>query len=278
MLLVEVDTGRERPHRVMYTSDFCCHEQPLTQPALVPRGTDEFPIDTLIIEGVLATHQEADELDVAAAFERLVEAVCAQDGPVLIGAPTLGLGPEVIAALCQAGEAVVAHEMFEPVLEACASGAGWLEQVTFADEGSCRVRLDAGATVVAPGEQYRNHSAAFRLLPDALRRDDGLVVVLNRARENKLSGRLVRTDVGGKIPMDKSVVTKKAQTHHGLLPNHAPRWQIIETVKSVDPDRVVLVHGHKSQLFTLRRALRKADVECEICVPANGDVVRLADR
>ncbi|MGM0555296.1 MAG: MBL fold metallo-hydrolase [Myxococcota bacterium] len=275
MLLVEIDLGGEQPHRVLYTSDFCCHDQPLTEPALVPKGTDEFRIDTLIIEGVLATHEDADSVDVSEEFKRLVHAVEAHEGPVLIGAPTLGLGPEVIAALADAGQAVVAHEMFESVLDACAPSASWRERVSFADESACRMGIDAGATVVAPGEQYRNHSAAYRLLPDALRRDDGLVVVLNRARENKLSGRLVRTDVGGKIPMSKGVVMKEAQTHHALLPNHAPRWQIIEAVKSVDPARVVLVHGHQSQLFTLRRAMRKAGVECEICVPGSGDVVEL---
>ena len=275
MLLVEIDVASEQPHRVLYTGDFCCHDQPLTEHALVPRGTDDFRIDTLVIEGVLATNEDADAVDFAEELAGLVEAVGAQDGPTLIGAPSLGLGPEVIAALAVDGQPLVVHSALEPVLAACAGKASWLEHVEFADEAGCRARLDGGATVVAPGEQYRSHSPAHRLLPDILRRDDGLVVVLNRARENKLSGRLVRTDVGGKVRMDKSALVKKCRAHYALLPNHAPRWQLIETVKSVDPERVVLVHGHKSQLFTLRRALRKADVECDIVVPANGDVVEL---
>jgi Cft2 family RNA processing exonuclease len=276
MLLVELDVGRESPHRLLYTGDFCCHDQPLTEHALVPKGVEDFRIDTLVMEGVLATNEEADGVDFAQELAALVEAISGHDGPVLVGAPSLGLGPEVIAALAMDGQQVVAHEMFESVFGACARNAEWLEAVSFADESTCRGRFGGGATVVVPGEQYRSHSPAYRLLPDALRRSDGLVVVLNRAYENKLSGRLVRTDIGGKIPMDGGVVIKECDTHYALLPNHAPRWQLIETVKSVDPERVVLVHGHKSQLFTLRRALRKADVECDIVVPDNGEVIELA--
>ncbi|MFW5967221.1 MAG: MBL fold metallo-hydrolase, partial [Persicimonas sp.] len=57
MLLVEVDAGDESPFRILYTGDFCAHDQPLVDGALFPKTGPEFSIGALIMEGGLATNK-----------------------------------------------------------------------------------------------------------------------------------------------------------------------------------------------------------------------------
>lgn len=278
MLLVEVDIGGERPFRLLYTGDFCGHDQPLTPGALFPRAGSDFPIDVLVMEGVLATRKAYDEVDYAGQMAELAETAGAHRGAVLIGAARLGSGAEVIAQLARDGRDVVAHEMFESVLDA--SGAGRLDGVRFADESGCRQALESptpgAAVVVAPGEQYESGSPAARLLGRVVGREDALVVVLNRAYKKSLAGRLVRAEAGELVRVDGRQQQLRARVAHVLVGNHAPRGQLVGAVQAVEPARVLLVHGHRSQLFSLKRAIQKHGYAGPIDVPENGERVDLA--
>ncbi len=50
MLLVEIEVGDERPFRLLYTSDFCGHDQPGVPGALFPQTGDAFPVDVMVME------------------------------------------------------------------------------------------------------------------------------------------------------------------------------------------------------------------------------------
>ena len=273
MLLVEIDRGDERPHRVLYTGDFCCHHQALIPGAQIPKTTADFSIDTLIMEGVLATDEAADAVEYPEELDRLRQTVAERPGGALVGVSSLSEGPEILAALAQEGADVVAHRSLEPILHA--AGSGEIAQLSWVDEAGCRRALRAGRCVVAPGDQYGPGTSAGRLLDAIVSSPDGLVVILNRAHRRSSAGRMLQASAGDGIQLGKRTVELAERVEHFVLPNHAPRWQLLATVEAIQPERVVLVHGHKSGLYALKRAIEKTGYGGDILVPENGDNVAL---
>jgi Cft2 family RNA processing exonuclease len=262
MLLVEIEVGDDRPFRLLYTGDFCGHDQPGVPGALFPRTGADFPIDAMVMEGVLATQKSLDELDYTQQFNRLKELVVGHKGAAIIGVSTLGEAAQVVVGLVDAGVRPLVHRLLEAVLEA----AG-IDQASFdtGDEARCRQALAAGRVVVAPGEQLQRGTPAGRLVDAVVRRDDGLVVVLNRVHNKSVAGRLLRGQ-----PAELS-----AQIEHLHLPNHAPRHQLVGAVQAINPARLVLVHGHRSHLFALKRAVKSSGFGGTIDVPGNDETIDL---
>src|SRR5690554_4406382 len=60
MLLLEVERGAARPFRMLYTGDFCGHDQVLRRGAPFPQSGADFEIDMMLMEGVLATEEDVD--------------------------------------------------------------------------------------------------------------------------------------------------------------------------------------------------------------------------
>ncbi|MFW6053226.1 MAG: MBL fold metallo-hydrolase RNA specificity domain-containing protein [Persicimonas sp.] len=276
MLLVEADVGGDRPFRLLYTGDFCGHDQPLVDGALFPRTGQSFPIDVLVIEGVLATQKKLDKLDYAAELSRLIGTVSERKGGALVGVSTLAEAAPLARALSDAGESVVVHRALESVLAVC-----WPEYrdggVELADDSQCARALQAGRVVLAPGEQFAPSSAAGRALESVVGRKDALVVVVNRAHKKSVAGRLLSAQPGQKVRLGRRKVPLEATVEHFSLPNHAPRSQLVEAVQAVDPGRVLLVHGHKSHLYALKRAIEKSGFSGEIDVPENGTSIVLGE-
>ncbi len=276
MLLVEVDVGGERPFRLLYTGDFCGHDQPLVDGALFPRTGEDFPIDVLVIEGVLATRKELDEVEYAAELSRLIGAVGERRGGALVGVSTLAEAAPLARALSDAGESVVVHRALESVLAVC-----WPDyrdcEVELAGDSQCTGALGAGRVVVAPGEQFAPSSAAGRALEAVVGREDALVVVVNRAHKKSVAGRLLGAQPGQKVRLGRRKLSLQATVEHFSLPNHAPRSQLVEAVGAVDPGRVLLVHGHKSHLYALKRAIEKTGFSGQVDVPENGTSVALGE-
>jgi Cft2 family RNA processing exonuclease len=266
MVVVEIDVGGERPFRLLYTGDFCGHDQPAVPGALFPKTGADFSIDVMIMEGVLATQKGLDELDYTEQFAKLERIVGARQGGALIGVSSLGEAAQLVAGLVEAGIRPTVHRMLESVLEAAGVG---LAEMDGADEAQCRQALEAGKVVIAPGEQLGRSTPAGRLVSAIAERDDGVIVVLNRAHKKSTAGRI----------LSGRHTNLSASAEHVQLPNHAPRHQLTGAVKAIDPARVVLVHGHRSQLFALKRAIAATGFAGAIDVPENGEMIDLvADR
>lgn len=266
MLLLEVDRGAARPFRVLYTGDFCGHDQVLCCGALFPRSGPDFEIDMMLMEGVLATQKEVDGVDYAAQMRGLCAQVRAALGRgVLIGAARLGGAAEVVAGLLDAGVAHRVHEALEAVVAAAfraAGRAGALERVEFVDELGCARALREGEAVVAPGKDFGRGTPAGRLLSEVRDEPEATVILLKSAHSQAVGARLRKAKGCAKIASFS-------------LPNHAPRHQLIGAALAVNPARLLLVHGHRSQLFSLKRAIEKAGYTGLIDVPQNGERLSL---
>lgn len=251
MLLVEIEVGRDRPFRLLYTSDFCGHDQPGVPGALFPRTGEAFPIDVMVMEGVLATRKEYDDISYSEEWGRFESWVADQSAGrrgALVAVATLGEATQVVTGLVEAGERPVVHRMLQPVV-------GEQQGAEFGDESSCRRALDLGKVVVVPGEQLHKSTPAGRLAGHG----SAPIAVFNRVHGRSPAGRFV----------------KKGRAERFLLGNHAPRGQLVGAVQAVDPAKVVLVHGRKSHLFSLKRAIEKAGSGGEVLVPQNHETVQL---
>lgn len=271
MLLVEVErpgedagTAARQPFRLLYTADFCGHDQPLTPGALFPRTGAQFQVDVMLMEGVLATQLQYDQVDYGAQADALVEEVRRGEGAVLIGVSRLASAAQVVGLLAQRKVPCVVHHALQPVVGVAFRAAGCdaaLELVEFADERACSRALFAQKTVIAPGEDLARGTPAGRLLLELERCEGGAVLVLNRVRAASPAGKLLAAGKGGRAAQHVA---------HFLLPNHAPRSQLIAAALAVNPRRLLLVHGHRSQLYSLKRAIEKAGFRGTVEVPETG--------
>ena len=268
MVLIEVG---DEPHRILYTGDFCCHDQPVLDGATMPVTGEDFPIDTLIIEGVLATNREADAVDIGAEWDRFT-AYAGTDEPTLVGVSAVGESVEVAGALSSTSTEVVADLSLEIVFENYAGAPS----VTFADGDGLAAALERGATVLAPGDQFEAGSTARTLAARVVGLDDGRLAVLNRVYGRSFADDLLDAQPGDALrvyPDKSATIDLRAEVEHFTLPNHAPRWQLVATVEAIGAERTVLVHGRESQLQALRRAIGDGGYDGDVLVPANGDGV-----
>lgn len=277
--LAEIEReGGQEPCRVFYTGDFCCHDLPATPGAQLPRPSADFSIDVLVMEGILATDRDADEVTVSEEVEALVERVRGTEGACLIGVQTLAESAEVAAALQQAEVDFAAHNYCAPVLHACADGSeGRLnaESIAYVDLGEARSILRAGGCVIAAGDQFKSGTPAGQLVVELIDKSDAAILCLNRAYGSTPVGRLLNAKYDRQVKIAGYKRRRRAHVERFRIPNHAPRWQLLGTVKALAPKRVVLVHGKQSRLYALKRAIEKSGFDGRIDVPENGEALEL---
>jgi Cft2 family RNA processing exonuclease len=273
---VEAGGPESETTRLLYTGDFCCHDQPVLPGARFPSTDGDFTLDTLVMEGVLATNREADETELTDEWSRLVD-FADTDGPVLIPVSPVGEAVEVIAALREAATELVGDSSLEPMVAAYdrwAEPGDLREVVEFASPEDFSAAFERGATIVAAGGQLEPNTAAHRAAGDVIESSKARIAVLNRAYPSTPAGRLLDTGEGGEFRLRPDFPrTLRAAVDSFTLPSHAPRSQLIATVEALQPNRVVLVHGRESHLQTLYRVVGASDYDGDIEVPSSGDVV-----
>lgn len=278
MLLVEF--GTEDPFRIVYTGDFCCHDQPVVPGAHLPRPGEDFEVDLLVMEGVLATDEEADAVDVDREWGRVRE-FAGTENPTLVAANPLGEAVEAAAALADSPTECVVASSMEPVFDCYVRSTNVeidASILRFAESEGLEAALERGATVIAPGDQLEQGTPSRRLAARLVGDVGAHIAVFNRAYASTLAGRLVDVERGESIRMfggDDRPTTLRAEVERFVLPNHAPRWQLVETVRALQPEEVVLVHGRRSRLHALRRAVKAEKMGAAIRVPENGETLRL---
>ncbi len=253
---------------VLYTGDFCTHDQAVVDGAGIPQLGGGESIDVLVTEAVLATDEQADRLRWDEEASKLVEAVEKADGPVLIGVGAIGESTEVASLLVGAGVAVMVDEMLREVFEVCAPRL--VDEVSFAGRRRMKQRLDAGGVVIAAGDQFRRTSSAGRLAGRIIDDASATIVVLNRARETTGAGRLVGGARGDQLEWAGRPVVLEAEVVHRRLINHAPRWQLDAVIRGVGAKKTLLVHGTDGARWALKRAVQKAGYNGEVVVGESG--------
>ena len=272
MAVVEFGDGDEG-RRVLYTGDFCTHDQAIVMGAGVPRMGGGFSIDAVISEAMLANDEEADAVDWDDEARALSDAVQEAPGAVLIGVASLGESVEVAAILADSGQSVMVDEYLRDVFKVCRADFGrrW-EAITFGDRRRMAGRLRAKNVVIAPGDQFRRTTAAGVLSEPLVGDQSATLVVLNRARKNTAAGRLVAAGRGDEIRWRGRQVRCQAKVIYRRLVNHAPRWQLKGFIGGVDAPKTFLVHGPTGSRWALKRALAKDGHSGEVEVVESNEV------
>lgn len=261
-------------HKILYTGDFCAHEQPLTPGCQLPVFSEERPLDLLVMEGVLGTDRRADEVDYDVELARLCSFVEEGEGPVLLALASLGEACEVAASLLeQTRRHLTVHESMSPIFDEYARGVGQPElwgRVEFSSTAACAALLRAGGTVLAPGEHLSGKTPARQLVTPLIRDATARICVLNSLRHKSLAAKLLAKR-GKAIDYDGVSGVVRADIARFLLPNHAPRWALLGVVKALKPRHIALVHGKAKGLEHLSHAVRKLRVAERVVVPELGE-------
>jgi len=263
-------------HRLAYTGDFCLHDQKVVSGADL-EALGDGRIDTLVMEGVLATDDEADDADYSRSLEQLVDWCVCRDGPVLVAAQASGEAVELAAALAEASDEVCVESSLEPVLGAYRH-AKHLASLDVRPEPELAATLADGGVAVAPADQFDVDTPSNRLAGGILEREDARIATTNRAYESTPAGALFDAAPGDRLRSFESAPVKRAEARRFVVPTHAPRRQLLRTVEHLDPGSVVLVHGRESRLHALRRALRDAGFDRPISVLERGERFELDGR
>lgn len=257
MVVVEINGGSRR-RTVLYTGDFCTHDQAVVSGGGIPRKKGGFSVDALISEAMLANDRKANDVVWSDEADRLAEAARKTSGPLLAGVEAIGESLEVTATLIRAGVSVMVDEYLRPVFEACSHQ---LEQVfseiSFGDRRRLRGCLRADGVVVACGTQYRSSTTAARLADELIDDPSATIAVFNRARSRTPAGRLLASKPGREIRWRGRSICRRTDVVYCRMINHAPRWQLRGFIAGLDADTTFLVHGPTGSRWGLKRALDK---------------------
>ncbi len=266
MLLIEIDRPEQPPFRVLYSGDFCTHDQPIVAGASIPRPTADFQVDVFICEGVLSGDGAADVVDYEVEMARLSTACNGHQGPRLVAVAALGESCEITAALAGQGVDLIVHDYLRPLFEVYGRHRpqAFSKPPRFGDARLCRQMLEAHGLVIAAGDQLQPTTMAGELAGELVENPQAQITLTNRVYAQTPAGKLLARQAG-----------QRAQVEHYRLPTHAPRWQIVETVRALSPRKVVLVHGPKSDLYRLRKALAAVVEAGDVVVAINGQSLEL---
>ncbi len=271
-----VEYGREDDGvvRVLYTGDFCTHDQAVVEGAGIPRRDGGFAFDAVVSEAMLATDETADRVVWSDEADAVVEAVDEAEGPVLVGVTAIGESVEVAALLEESGVSMVVDDYLTPVFEACTGGPSVdSPHLTFGGRRRLAQALDGGGIVIASGDQLRASTTAGKLVDRIVGDETATVVVLNRARRHTPAGALVGGRRGADITWRGGRRTLEARVVHRRLINHAPRWQLMGFIEGVGAETTLLVHGSDGARWSLKRALAKQGYDGEVEVADDGQPI-----
>ena len=274
LMEIEVGAGAGEKKRLLYTGDFCTHDQATVEGAGAPVLKEGTRVDVVVMEAMLGTDREADCWEVGEARRGLEQCVEEAPGAVLFGVSSLGEAQEM-AMIASGRRKVMVDEYLKPVIEkgieAKRESTG---QIEFGNRRQLKERLEVGGVVIAPGDQYQRGTAAAWLAGGLLDEEEATVVVLNRARKKTGAGRLVGTTRGARLKWwDREVELRARVVHHRWI-NHAPRWQLVGFAKLLQARKILLVHGSTGARWAVKRAMEEAGVESEIVVVTNQEPIR----
>ena len=300
----DATSGEEDVARVLYTGDFCAHDQVWVGGAELPRmGAGE--LDLLVMEATLANEAKLDAVEYGEEVRRIKALLSERGGAVLAGASALGEGGELALLLADAcrdrapGLMVDAYmrPVFElmrrggagegPLAAGASAGAALLHGLRYGSRRELRAHLEAGGVALAVGDQFQKNTTAGALL--ALLREDptATLLVTNRAHPSSPAGKLLaraRQERAGSSASHRAHrasarggTSEKggARVLHALLPTHALRWQLLAVAGQLQPAQIALVHARDGARYALKRALQKGGFEGTIHVAPSGEWLEL---
>lgn len=289
-------SGEEDVARVLYTGDFCAHDQVWVGGAELPR-MGAGALDLLVMEATLANEAKLDAVAYGEEVERIKTLLSERGGAVLAGASALGEGVELallLAEVCRdRAPGLMVDAYMRPVVEAVRRGGdgegplavgagehrGLLEGLRYGSRRELRAHLEAGGVALAVGDQFQKSTTAGALLAPLRQDPTATLLVTNRAHPSSPAGKLLaraRQMSAGSSPSPgtsaKGGTLEKggARVVHALLPTHALRWQLLAVAGQLQPAQIALVHARDGARFALKRALKKEGFKGEVHVAQSG--------
>jgi len=280
-VMVEVDEESQAPgYRLFYTGDVCTHDQPATPGAEIPAGEALRP-DLMVTESTIAGDMALNDVDVGGEWSRLRRLAAEAAGTMLIAVAPIGLAQEVLRGLADCGLRVVAHERLRLATEAYDGRDGpadWVGDIRFAPERELRSLIGGTNVLVAPGAQCDSGTPAGRLARRVTGAPSANLVLLRECYSRHLGGALqdaVRreaSDTPREIDLNGSSLTVRCNVETVLLPNHAPKWQLLQMARRLEPRNLWVVHGPKPARESLKAAVDGLAVSVDVETPERGDV------
>ncbi len=268
-----VDWGLDKgSRRILYTGDFCTHDQALVRGAGIPKREGGFCIDAVISEAMLASDREAEGVVWSKEADRLFDAVARRSGPAIVGTSPVGESLEVATIVARGGQQVMIDDYLKPLFDSCGDELGPARKLmSFGNRRKLRGHLEAGGAVVATGDQYRRSTTAGTLVEPLVGDPAATIIICNRARSSTDAGRLLDAEQGSSMRWRGRTLRRRAKVVHCRLPNHAPRWQLEGFIRGVGADQNFLVHATTGARWALKRSLGKKGFASEVTVVEGGE-------
>jgi Cft2 family RNA processing exonuclease len=262
-LLIHADSDGVESMSVLYTGDFCLHDQsalPGFQPNCVP-----VPIDVLVMEGALGSVQDADAATYLEEIESLVEFVSQTGVARLVPVNQLDSALEVVDALTKGQVDFVVHNGLRAALDA----AGFDVTATH-HTGECRRLLEGGQLVVVPGKSLTRNTPAADLASSVIGDPKARIGLINILSGRSPAQSLLRAARRSRISWGHSKVRLRATVRGFSLPNHAAGLDLQLCVEELSPGQVVLVHGPRARLEPVAARLKGVGYPGRIEIPRDG--------
>lgn len=280
-VMVEVGAECHAPgFRLFYTGDVCTHDQPVTAGAEIPAGEALRP-DLMVTESTVAGRAELNDVDVGEEWSRLRRLAVEAAGTMLIAVSPIGSAQEVLRALTDCDVRVAAHEQLRSTTEAYDGRDGpadWMGDIRFASERELRSLIGGTNVLVAPGAQCESGTPAERLARRVTGEPSASLVLLRECYARHLGGALqeaVRREASNaprEIDSNGASLTVRCNVETVLLPNHAPKWQLLQMARRLEPRNLWVVHGPKPARESLNAAVDASAVAGDVDTPECGDV------
>ncbi|NNE94372.1 MAG: MBL fold metallo-hydrolase [Verrucomicrobiales bacterium] len=273
-----------RDRTIFYTGDVHFEDQTLSRGADFP----ESGIDTLIIETTRGDHARDPDYTREAERNRMGEAAAAalnRGGSVLIPVFALGKTQEVVLMLHELMQAGIlpgdtpihigglstkmthlvdklvgrwprGHEEIELLAD--------LPNLRLLEKGSVELNCQPGRIYCYSSGMMTEHTVSHRFAPKILSDERNALLFVGYADPDSPAGR---------IQSGNSEFPVRCPVERFDFSGHAPRDQLLDYIRRVNPKRVILVHGDAPARAWFADQL--ADSEMEVMIPETGKKINL---
>jgi Cft2 family RNA processing exonuclease len=283
--------------RVFYTGDVHFEDQTMTMSAQFP----EKDVDVLIMECTRGASERAADYSrqaEAQRFARIVTDTVQRGGSVLMPVFAIGKTQEMLLMI---------HELrrsghLSPHIPVHIGGlSSRMTQIVDKHSDKARRRhqgfkiLESLAGLIrakkgerdlssAPGRIYALSSGmmtentasndfAFRFIDNPR----NSLCLVGYADPDSPAGAILRTEAGGSVKLHSAhtAVPLRSDVHTFDFSGHAPRHQLVEYARKLNPRKILLVHGDSAALEWMAQTLAAALPHSEVIVPMAGEKITL---
>jgi len=287
------------PRRVFYTSDTNMRPQSIIPGAEYPSSTD-----VLILESTLANDEEAEKTDretETARFRKTVKEVMDRGGTALVPVFVMGRAQETLALIDEmkndgvidadipvytAGSMRAIADLYDktrrstPRLDSDFKVFDVEQYRMPRSEDAKDDALDGPCIVVASSGMMFEPTLSNRIGRRVVENENDAVLLVGYSKEDTAAARLQEAAAKGK---GTEVVLHEAtgpQPVHCTVDRfrfsgHSNRRDLLRVVDSMEPEKVVLVHGEPDARQWMHDRIKEVHPEIEVFVPEGGEVLDL---